>query len=55
MSQFINHRNVLRKRLPASGGLAVLSQLDKVASPPHDVQRNKQQSHWRAVAHRFLA
>jgi len=39
MSQLINHRNVLRKGLPASGGLAVLSQLDKVASPPHDVQR----------------
>jgi hypothetical protein len=41
MSQLIYHRNVLRKGLPGSGGLAVLSQLDKVASLPHDVQREK--------------
>jgi hypothetical protein len=41
MSQLLYHRNVLRKGLPASGGLAVLFQPDKVASPPHDVQRGK--------------
>jgi hypothetical protein len=33
MSRLINHRNVLRTGLLASGGLAVLSQLGKVASP----------------------
>ena len=33
MSRLINHRNVLGTGLLASGGLAVLSQLGKVASP----------------------
>jgi len=33
MSRLVNHRNVLRTGLLASGGLAVLSQLGKVASP----------------------
>src|ERR1700752_1470227 len=33
MSRLNNHRNVLRTGLLASGGLAVLSQLGKVASP----------------------
>ena len=41
MNQPINRRSTLPNGLLASGGLAVLSQLGKAASPPHDVQKKK--------------